>query len=395
MPFFVKKSCCIWFLKVVTSKELLKTKFVGYFFFDLKVGSKRISGFSVKNRRLRKNYNKFVKAWNKCQNFFSEYKFQKRWRELLTGFLAAKKYLKRALRQVVTSWALCHTSRSFNAGIQSIQRIEDYNSLIKRLVKSSATLFELDTHIQSLLNKEENLNSMNNQIKIQQWITIDEGQDENGEDDEDYEDMILNSDKAMFHIGLIPDRWYNEKFPDFQEEPAIAIYSEKNTVNPTLLHEIHHTQAFSETAKQNLSHKAKYNQGFGYVKKAIRLALEIGCTDELNGMLQRWIREKENETRSRQLEIDKENLPNISNPYQTRIKGAPRKHIKNALEDNQKQKLSGSASTQRSQILSYRRVWTERGHVRDNQKKLQTSKMYNTAVKALDIMHVGANLKRI
>ncbi|PKK60260.1 hypothetical protein RhiirC2_793585 [Rhizophagus irregularis] len=105
--------------------------------------------------QFRKNYNKFVKAWNKCQNFFSEYEFQKRWRELLTGFLAAKKYLKRALRLVV---------------------------------KSSATLFELDTHIQSLLNKEENLNSMNNQIKIQQWITIDEGQDEDGEDDEDYED---------------------------------------------------------------------------------------------------------------------------------------------------------------------------------------------------------------
>ncbi|CAB5373819.1 unnamed protein product [Rhizophagus irregularis] len=126
---------------------------------------------------------------------------------------------------------------------------------------------------------------------------------------------------AMFHIGLIPDRWYNEKFPNFQEEPEIAIYSEKNTVNPTyehqirtdfsLLHEIRHTQAFSETAKQNLSHKAKYNQGFGYAKKAIGLALEIGCEDELNGMLQRWIREKENETRSRQLEIDKENLPNI------------------------------------------------------------------------------------
>ncbi|PKK48241.1 hypothetical protein RhiirC2_803575 [Rhizophagus irregularis] len=172
---------------------------------------------------------------------------------------------------------------------------------------------------------------------------------------------MLNSDKAMFHIRLIPDRWYNEKFPNFQEEPAITIYSEKNTVNPTyehqirtdfsLLHEIRHTQAFSETAKQNLSHKAKYNQGFGYAKKAIGLALKIGCEDELNGMLQRWIREKENETRSRQLEIDKENLPNISNPYQTRTKGAPRKRIKNALEDNQKQKSSGSASTQRSQYV--------------------------------------------
>ena len=61
----------------------------------------------------------------------------------------------RILGQVVTSWALCHTSRLFNAGIQSTQRIEGYNLLIKRSVKSSATLFELDTHIQLLLNKEE------------------------------------------------------------------------------------------------------------------------------------------------------------------------------------------------------------------------------------------------
>ncbi|POG62316.1 hypothetical protein GLOIN_2v1846544 [Rhizophagus irregularis DAOM 181602=DAOM 197198] len=184
------------------------------------------------------------------------------------------------------------------AGIQSTKRVEGYNSLIKRSVKSSATLFELDTHIQSLLNKEEKFeqHEQSNQNptvglpnvvgRVEDWndllkneITIGEGQDEDSEDDEDYED------------------------------------------------------------------------GFGYTKKAIGLALEIGCEDELNGMLQRWIREKENETRSRQLEIKKENLPNISNPYQTRTKGAQRKRIKNALEDNQKQKSSGSASTQRSQYV--------------------------------------------
>jgi hypothetical protein len=105
--------------------------------------------------RLRKNYNEFVKAWNKCRNSFSEDEFQKRWRELLSNYPAARKYLTRTLGQVVTSWALCHTSRSFNAGIQSTQRVEGYNSLIKRSVKCSTTLFELDTHIQSLLNKEE------------------------------------------------------------------------------------------------------------------------------------------------------------------------------------------------------------------------------------------------
>ena len=69
--------------------------------------------------------------------------------------------------------------------------------------------------------------------------------------------VMLNSDKAMFHIGLIPDRWYNEKFPDFQEEPAITICSEKNKpihehqirLDFSLLHEIRYTQAFSEIVK--------------------------------------------------------------------------------------------------------------------------------------------------
>ncbi|CAG8501112.1 13607_t:CDS:2 [Funneliformis mosseae] len=66
--------------------------------------------------QLHKNYNEFVKAWNKYQNFFLENEFQKQWHKLLTSYPTAKKYLT---------------------------------------LKSSATLFELDTHIQSLLNKEQ------------------------------------------------------------------------------------------------------------------------------------------------------------------------------------------------------------------------------------------------
>lgn len=105
--------------------------------------------------QLRKNYNEFVKEWNKCRNSFSENEFQRRWHKLLADYPAARKYLTHTLGQIVTSWALCHTSRSFNAGTQSTQRVEGYNSLIKRSIKSSSTLFELDMHIQSLLDKEE------------------------------------------------------------------------------------------------------------------------------------------------------------------------------------------------------------------------------------------------
>ncbi len=54
-------------------------------------------------------------------------------------------------------------------------------------------------------------------------------------------------------------------------------------------------QVFSESVKQNLSHKAKYNQGFGYTKRAINLALKIGCENKLNSLLQYWIKEKKKE----------------------------------------------------------------------------------------------------
>ena len=66
--------------------------------------------------KLRGEYSKFVAAWNKCQNCFSENEFKKQWNELTVKFLAACKYLKRTLGTDVTSWALCYTHRSFNAG---------------------------------------------------------------------------------------------------------------------------------------------------------------------------------------------------------------------------------------------------------------------------------------
>ena len=152
----------------------------------------------------------------------------------------------------------------------------------------------------------------------------------------------------MFHIGLIPARWYNSNAMIFdpQKEAAITICGNKNVSNSDefiyehqietnfdTLNKIRHIQVFSETVKQNLSHKAKYNKDFRYAKKAINLALEIGCENELNSLLQCWIKEKEKEIDDKNKnESNKENLPDISNPYQTRTKGAPKKRMKSALE---------------------------------------------------------------
>src|SRR6266498_3861545 len=105
-------------------------------------------------------------------------------------------------------------------------------------------------------------------------------------------------------------------------------------MNFDMLNEIRHTQVFLETVKQNLTRQVKYNQGFGYAKRIIDLALEIGCEDDLNNLLQNWIKKKEKE-RIDNLKSDSnnENLSNISNPHQTHTKGASKKRVKSALED--------------------------------------------------------------
>ncbi|CAB5181640.1 unnamed protein product [Rhizophagus irregularis] len=503
--------------------------------------------------KLRNKYNDFIKEWNKCRNSFSEEEFQRRWHGLLKNYPEAQKYLERALGTDVTGWALCFTHRSFNAGVQSTQRVESYNALIKKSVGSSTTLYELDIQIQLQFDKEEKFERLEEQVnqnptiglpnvieryfkridgiikkyltpqvlkiqrrqmnesllycvkKIENWEHLlerkalnfdektneeqdrsddervrsdderkrpdgeergrfdekerersdeeervrsdeeergrfdddecvrsddderkrsDEGEwersnkkeregyddyewerydndeleryDDKGSDEkdskvkfaeDDYESKLLNlrslfsyldhavihevwsvttieqnkehfvvlyvmfnSDMAMFHIGLIPARWYSDVFSSTQEELAVTVcgkkyasddgklvYEHQVLTNFDILNEIRHTQLFSETVKQNLSRKAKYNEGFGYAKRAIGLSLELRCENEINEILQSWIRKKEIEIRNRQLGRiigSKENLPNISNPHhQTRTKGAPKKRVKNALEN--------------------------------------------------------------
>jgi hypothetical protein len=56
---------------------------------------------------------------------------------------------------------------------------------------------------------------------------------------------------------------------------------------------------FSEIVKQNLSCKAKYNEGFSYAKRAIGLFLKLRCENEINEILQSGIRKKEIKIRDR------------------------------------------------------------------------------------------------
>ncbi|PKY59220.1 hypothetical protein RhiirA4_481795 [Rhizophagus irregularis] len=160
------------------------------------------------------------------------------------------------------------------------------------------------------------------------------------------QEMMLASNKAMFYVSLIPNRWYIDITYESQKEAAIivcnnvsgdseVVYEHQIEMNFNMLNEIRYTQVFSETVKKNLSNQVKYGQGLGYAKKALNLALENGCENELNRPLQHWIKDKEKEIYvNQENESNKENLLNISNPYKTRTKGTPKKkRIKSTLEN--------------------------------------------------------------
>src|SRR6266498_1385130 len=133
--------------------------------FIQKMYMKQLISFDIIKQKIGNIYIDFIKAWNKCRNSFSESEFHKQWNDLLANFPIAKGYLERVLGTNVTSWALCYTHQSFNAGIQSTQRVESYNALIKKSVSRNTTLFELDIQIQLQLDKEEQFERQEEQIE--------------------------------------------------------------------------------------------------------------------------------------------------------------------------------------------------------------------------------------
>ena len=63
-------------------------------------------------------------------------------------------YFKRTLQGCIKLWARCYQLKYFTAGIQSTQRIEVMNRLIKEGVNNTSSLCNLYEQIQKLLDNE-------------------------------------------------------------------------------------------------------------------------------------------------------------------------------------------------------------------------------------------------
>ncbi|EXX66145.1 hypothetical protein RirG_126640 [Rhizophagus irregularis DAOM 197198w] len=66
-------------------------------------------------------------------------------------------------------------------------------------------------------------------------------------------------------------------------------------INFNYIHHVRSEQVYTEKLQGIISAKLKYGKAFGFAKKALDLTQKLDCYNELNGLLQTYIEEKQQE----------------------------------------------------------------------------------------------------
>ena len=103
----------------------------------------------------------FVTDFYTMRNSYSEQKFDKKYKEMLTKYEPCRLYLEKRLYSSQKSWARYCISKIFTAGVESTQHVESINGIIKKLVDRGTLLKELVTAIECELDKESQYIRMN------------------------------------------------------------------------------------------------------------------------------------------------------------------------------------------------------------------------------------------
>ena len=168
--------------------------------------------------------------------------------------------------------------------------------------------------------------------------------------------VMMNSKVAKFNIGLIAKRWYLESIQDqciqanLQDETVgIVTQFQQDNSNEVLATDLHIfnqlrvPDTFTMDVKQCLQRKVKYAYGFGKMKKALNLALDLGCENEIIDMVNGFIDRKKNDIEDVNGENEEANLQ-ILDPLVQKRRGRPaNKRIKSSSESNSRYVTKNSA----------------------------------------------------
>ncbi|CAB4386870.1 unnamed protein product [Rhizophagus irregularis] len=235
------------------------------------------------------------------------------------------------------SWATCYINEIFNCRINSTQRVESLNHLLKAAVQKNFLLYQFTNEIQNILDNEikyERINEICKEFLIPHILSatqnqmkhsffydaylVDNTDDNEGfrKDDYDVIQILLQIIIKKIQNLLIVEIWkvkpellqtkshfvvliadgsfscicnllisYDSKLNIDDKEIALldVISIVKDHNSSAVVHEeinfnyIHHVRAF------------------GFAKKALDLTQKLDCYNELNGLLQTYIEEKQQE----------------------------------------------------------------------------------------------------
>ena len=104
----------------------------------------------------------FIKDFYCMRNSYSQEQFESRYNDMLTKYESCRSYLEDKLYPSRESWARYSIAKIFTAGVESTQRVESINGILKKHLDRGTLLKELVKVIEQELDKEEQYTRIKN-----------------------------------------------------------------------------------------------------------------------------------------------------------------------------------------------------------------------------------------
>ncbi|PKY59582.1 hypothetical protein RhiirA4_430506 [Rhizophagus irregularis] len=176
--------------------------------------------------------------------------------------------------------------------------------------------------------------------------------------------ILLQSDKAVFHMGFIHTHWFESMPSETSRYATIAQGNKTYSIKPLhYIDQIRTGNVYTSTIKKTADKRIKFGSAMSMAKTSVQIAVTEGATGELTGLLTQFIMKyrratglnieevqeglssKDSCQRQPLVVIDNNRIPEISNPEYHKPKGRPPKRYKAVTEMANKQNITSSSKT--------------------------------------------------
>ncbi|EXX62609.1 hypothetical protein RirG_160130 [Rhizophagus irregularis DAOM 197198w] len=155
--------------------------------------------------------------------------------------------------------------------------------------------------------------------------------------------ILLQSDKAVFHMGFIHTRWFESMPSETSRYATIAQGNKTYSIKPLhYIDQIRTGNVYTSTIKKTADKKIEFGSAMSMAKTSVQIAVIEGLNIE---EVQEGLSSKDSCQRQPLVVIDNNRIPEISNPEYHKPKGRPPKRYKAVTEMANKQNITSSSKT--------------------------------------------------